>query len=95
MIDKHTCRLHVKRKDESDVAELYYNFQKAYNNVNHDFLEELLEVYGFPHGIQMLIIEMMARGGSVFLTGRRRRSVKSASQTASSRAMHSHPSCSA
>ena len=95
MIDKHTSRLHVKRKDESDVAELYYNFQKAYNNVNHDFLEELLEVYGFPHGIQMLIIEMMARGGSVFLTGRRRRSVKSASQTASSRAMHSHPSCSA
>ena len=45
----------------SDVVELYYDFQKAYDNVNHDFLEELLEDYGFPPGIQMLIIETMAR----------------------------------
>ena len=29
--------------------------------MNHVFLEKLLEVYGFPPGIQMLIIEMMAR----------------------------------
>ena len=79
----------------SDVVELYYDFQKAYDNVNHDFLEELLEDYGFPPGIQMLIIETMARRRIRLSSGRRRRSVKSASQTASSRAMHSHPSCSA
>ena len=41
--------------------ELYYDFQKAYDNVNHSFPEELLDVYGFPPGIQMLIIEMMSR----------------------------------
>ena len=41
--------------------ELYYDFQKAYDNVNHAFLEELLDVYGFPPGVQMLVIEMMSR----------------------------------
>ena len=41
--------------------ELYYDFQKAYDNVNHAFLESLLDAYGFPIGVQMLIIEMMAR----------------------------------
>ena len=41
--------------------ELYYDFQKAYDNVNHAFLEELLDVFGFPFGIQSLITEMMAR----------------------------------
>ena len=43
------------------MIELYYDFQKAYDNVNHSFLEKLLDVYGFPFGIQMLITEMMAR----------------------------------
>ena len=46
---------------KKDVIELYYDFQKAYDNVNHAFLEKLLKVYGFPIGIQSLIIEMMAR----------------------------------
>ena len=41
--------------------ELYYDFQKAYDNVNHAFLEELLDAYGFPFGVQSLIIEMMSR----------------------------------
>ena len=41
--------------------ELFYDFQKAYVNVNHGFLEELLNEYGFPPGVQRLIIEMMAR----------------------------------
>ena len=41
--------------------ELYYDFQKVYDNVNHPFLEELLDVYCFPFGIQSLIIEMMTR----------------------------------
>ena len=51
----------MKRKDKKEVVELYYDFQKAYDNVNHAFLEELLDVYGFPPGVQILIIEMMAR----------------------------------
>ena len=42
--------------------ELYYDFQKAYDNVNHALLEELLNVYGFLFGIQMLITEMMVGG---------------------------------
>ena len=50
-----------KKKQRSPVVELYYDFQKAYDNVNHAFLEELLDVYGFPPGVQILIIEMMAR----------------------------------
>ena len=50
----------MKRKDKSDIIELYYDFQKAYDNVNHAFLEKLLDVYGFPPGVQILIIEMMA-----------------------------------
>ena len=50
----------MKRKDKN-VVELYYDFQKAYDNVNHAFLEELLGVYGFPRGIQIVMIEMMAR----------------------------------
>ena len=41
--------------------ELYYDFQKAYDNENHAFLEELLDVYCFPPGVKRLIIEMMAR----------------------------------
>ena len=51
----------MKRRDKKEVVELYYDFQKAYENVNHAFLEELLDVYGFPPGTQSLIIEMMAR----------------------------------
>ena len=51
----------MKKKENKDTVELYYDFQKAYDNVNQTFLEELLDVYGFPPGIQMLIIEMMNR----------------------------------
>ena len=51
----------MKKRDKSEVVELYYDFQKAYDNVNHTFLEKLLDVYGFPIGVQSLIIEMMAR----------------------------------
>ena len=50
-----------KKKDKKEIIELYFDFQKAYDNVNHDFLERLLNVYGFPPGVQMLIIEMMNR----------------------------------
>ena len=51
----------MRKKEKSDIVELYYDFQKAYDNVNHAFLEELMEVYGFPRGVQMLITEMMSR----------------------------------
>ena len=51
----------TKKKDKKEIVELNYDFQKAYDNVNHGFLEKLLEVYGCPPGVQMLIIEMMAR----------------------------------
>ena len=40
---------------------MYSDFQKAYDNVNNDFLEKLLDVYSFPFGIQTLIVEMMER----------------------------------
>ena len=60
MIENITSNV-MKKKEKNQVAELYYDFQKAYDNVNHAFLERLLKVYGFPLGIQMLIIEMMAR----------------------------------
>ena len=49
----------MKKREKRDIVELYYDFQQAYDNVNHAFLEKLLKVYGFPPGIQMLIIEMM------------------------------------
>ena len=51
----------MKKKQKNDVVELYRDFQKAYDNVNHAFLEELVKVYGLQFGIQSLIIEMMAR----------------------------------
>ena len=51
----------MKRKVKKDVVELYYHLQKAYDYVNHAFLEELLDIYGFPHGAQMPIIEMAMR----------------------------------
>ena len=51
----------IKKKVKKEIVELYYDFQKAYDSVNHGFLERLLKVYGFPPGIQMLIIEMMNR----------------------------------
>ena len=35
----------MKRKDKKEVVELYYDFQKAYDNVNHAFLEEILDIY--------------------------------------------------
>ena len=43
------------------IVELYYDFQKAYDNLNHVFLEELFDMYSFTIGIQRFIIEMMAR----------------------------------
>ena len=51
----------MKKRDKKEIVEMYYDFQKAYDNVNHAYLEKLLKVYGFPPGVQMLIIEMMAR----------------------------------
>ena len=51
----------MKKREKNQVVELYYHFQKAYDNVNHAFLEELLEVYKFALGVQMLIIQMMNR----------------------------------
>ena len=49
------------KKGKRETIELCHDFQKAYDNVNLDFLDELLNVYGFPLETQMLIIEMMAR----------------------------------
>ena len=37
-----------RKKEKKEVIELYYYFQKAYDNVNHYILDELMEVYGFP-----------------------------------------------
>ena len=51
----------MKKRQKNEIVELYYDFQKAYDNVNSSFLEELLDVYGFPIGVQMLVIEMMSR----------------------------------
>ena len=61
MIENLASNTMKKKKDKSNVVDLYYDFQKAYDNVNHAFLEELLDIYGFPLGIQMLVIEMVAR----------------------------------
>ena len=49
------------RRQKNEILELFSDFQKAYDNVNNSFLEELLNVYGFPIGVQMLVIEMMSR----------------------------------
>ena len=51
----------VKKRDQKAIVELYSDFQKECDNVNHAFPEKLLDVYGIPHGVQMLIVEMMAR----------------------------------
>ena len=51
----------MRKKEKKEMVELYYDFQKAYDNVNHAFLEKLLDVSGFPPGVQILIIEMMTR----------------------------------
>ena len=73
--------------------EFNYDFQKAYDNVNHAYLEKLLEVYGFPPGIQMLIIEMMARWKIRLSYGARNDVVRSDSPTASSRVTPSRRCC--
>ena len=51
----------MKKREKTGIVELNYDFEKAYDNVNHAFLEELLDAYGFQHGVQILIIEMMSR----------------------------------
>ena len=33
----------MMKKEEKETVELYYDFQKAYDNVNHAFLEELMD----------------------------------------------------
>ena len=83
----------IQKKEKKEIVELYYGFQKAYDNVNHAFLEELLKVYGFPPGIQMLIIEMMARWKIRLSYGAKKRLARSAWRTASSKAMPSHHCC--
>ena len=35
----------MKKDEKKEVVELYYDFQNAYDNVNHAFLEKLLKVY--------------------------------------------------
>ena len=35
------------KKENDEVVELFYDFKKAYDNVNHAFLKNLLEVYAF------------------------------------------------
>ena len=55
--------------------------------MNRAFLDELLDVYGFTPGVQMLIIEMMSRLKIPLSLGEERVSGKSASQMASYRAM--------
>ena len=83
----------MQKKEKNGIVELYYDFPKAYDNVNHAFLEELLDVYGFPYGIQSLIVEMMARWKNRQLFGAREMLEKFDSQTASFRAIHSLPCC--
>ena len=51
---------HDEEEGQEEEVELCYDFQKAYDNVNNAFMEELLDVYGFPFGIQKLIVEMLA-----------------------------------
>ena len=60
VIENLTLNL-MKKRDEKEVVEMHYDFQKAYDNVNHAFLEKLLNAYGLPAGCEMLIIETMAR----------------------------------
>ena len=55
------------KREKKEVVELYYDFQKACDNVNRALLKKLLEVYGFPPGIQILVIEMMSRGNPTVL----------------------------
>ena len=50
-----------KKREENEVIELDNDIQKEYDNDNHAFLENLLSVYGFPPGIKIPNIEMMAR----------------------------------
>ena len=51
----------MRKKEKKAIIALYYDFQKAYDNVNNAFLEGLLDINGFPLGTQNLITEMMAR----------------------------------
>ena len=60
MIDNLDSNM-MKRRQKNEILELNYVFQKAYDNVNHGFLGLLLKIYGFPPGVQMLVVEMMAR----------------------------------
>ena len=41
----------MKSNEEKEIVELYYDFQKAYDNVNHGLLMELLDCYSFPLGV--------------------------------------------
>ena len=79
----------MKKKDQREIVELCYDFEKANDNVNHTFLERLLGVYGFPHGIRILIIEMMSRWRIRLSYGRGKRLGMSALRTASFKAMPS------
>ena len=38
----------MKNENGEEIVELYCDFQKARDNVNHAFPEELIEAYGFP-----------------------------------------------
>ena len=40
----------MKKKDKTEIVELYYDFQKEFDKVSHAFLEELLYIYGFQRG---------------------------------------------
>ena len=60
MIENIASNLTMK-KVKKVVVEQYFESLKVNDNDNHDFLEELLKVYGFPPCVQILIIEMMSR----------------------------------
>ena len=40
---------------------MYFDFQKAYDNVNHNHLLKLLDIYGFPRDIQDFLTNMVMK----------------------------------
>ena len=60
--DREHCLKHVeeKREERNSLSSSTIS-RKPYDNVNNSFLEELLDAYDFPLGIQSITIEMIVR----------------------------------
>ncbi len=49
------CLLYTKIAHSKKIIEAYYDFEKAYDSVNHQWLNKLMRIYNFPVTLRKIL----------------------------------------